>query len=128
MKINLSEKQVEEIKDNLLSHNVASFEYDGKMFFVRLDKVSFNEKDTVVNHVVRLQEVFSNVVKDVMSQLGQQNGFTTFARNKFKDLFPHGKMITIYFGSNDKFEAPFPDELISKNDWDIQIEMKHNYQ
>lgn len=75
-----------------------------------------------------MQEAFSNVVKDVMSQVGQQNAFTTFARNKFKDVFPHGKIITIYFGSNDKFDTPFPHELISKNDWDTQIEMKHNYQ
>ena len=32
MKINLSEKQVEEIKNDLLAGNVASFEYNGKMF------------------------------------------------------------------------------------------------
>lgn len=64
MKINLSEKQVEEIKDSLLARNVASFEYDGKMFFVRLDKVSFNEKDTAVNNAIKLKETFSEVVKE----------------------------------------------------------------
>ncbi|PGM87986.1 hypothetical protein [Bacillus cereus] len=128
MKINLSEKQVEEIKDSLLARSVASFEYDGKTFFVRLDKVSFNEKDAAVNHAIKLQETFSDVVKDVMSNIGQHNAFTTFARNNFKDVFTHGKMITIYFGSNDKFDTPFPNDLISRNDWDTQVEMKHNYQ
>ncbi|EJQ72397.1 hypothetical protein [Bacillus toyonensis] len=128
MKINLSEKQVEELKNSLLARNVANFEYDGKIFFVRLDKVNFNEKDTGVNHVAKLQEAFSNVIEDVMSDLGQQNTFTTFARNKFKDVFPHGKMITIYFGSNDKVDSLFPHELISRNDWDAQIAMKHDYQ
>ncbi|HDR7545084.1 hypothetical protein [Bacillus sp. CH_442] len=108
MKINLSEKQVEEIKNSLLARNVANFEYDEKKFFVRLDKVYFNEKDTAVNHAVKLQEAFSIVIEDVMSDVGQQNTFTTFARNKFKDVFPH--------------------ELISQNDWDTQIALKHNYQ
>ncbi|MGR5976135.1 hypothetical protein ACT7DE_18685 [Bacillus paranthracis] len=116
------------LKNSLLARNVANFEYDGKTFFVRLDKVNFNEKDTGANHVAKLQEAFSNVIKDVMSDLGQQNTFTTFARNKFNDVFPHGKMITIYFGSNDKVDSLFPHELISRNDWDAQIAMKHDYQ
>lgn len=127
MKINLPEEKKKAIEDSLNERNVASFEYNGKTFYARLDRVSFKERDSIINHTIQLQEAFSAVIKDAMSKVNPHNVFTTFARSTFNEVFETGKLITVYFSSNDRLDTPFPNELISRNDCEVQIEMNHKY-
>ncbi|MGX1377107.1 hypothetical protein RKD56_004225 [Priestia megaterium] len=121
MKINLQHNELERVQKELNTNKTASFKFDEKSFYVRVDEINFKPKSSIMDIVLTIESACEKIDKGLLEGLGSHYVFTTIARNKVSEIQKTGKMVSVFFSTNDRLEAIFPYELIAADQCDPRV-------
>jgi len=114
MKINLPTETMEEIIKSLEIKNQASTRFNGKAFYFKKERFSL-EADKTSNFSKVLEKLDQKVEKVIQHEADSKNlTFATIGRvREQQKSLGDGKVVYIYFFSNNKSDTVFPKELVS---------------
>lgn len=114
MKINLPTETMEGIIKSLEIKNQASTRFNGQDFHFKKERFSFDSGKTPSFSTV-LEKLDKKVEKVIRHEAESKNfTFATIGRVWQEENLESGKVVYIYFFSNNKSDTTFPDELVSQ--------------
>ncbi|MET1030068.1 hypothetical protein [Domibacillus tundrae] len=115
MKINLPIEAMEEVIKSLEIKNQAHTRFNGQDYYFKKERFSF-ESGTTPDFSDTLNALDKKVEKIIQHEARSENFvFATIGRvREQQNNSESGKVVYIYFFSNNKFDTVFPDELVSQ--------------
>ena len=125
MNINLTPEIVSEMTEALKKGRVCHFKYDNKDFYARMDEVRFPERMAKEQLPVVIMQHEQAIAEEIVAGPGSDYIFTTIARNRIPEICATGKMISVFFFTNDKYDSTFPYDLIRADECDVNVKINH---
>jgi hypothetical protein len=115
VKINLPTKTMGEIVKSLEIKNQASTRFNGKDYYFRKERFSL-ESGTPSNIKATLESLDKKVEKIIQREAASSHcSFATIGRvREQQENLESGKVVYIYFFSNNEFDTVFPDKLVTQ--------------
>lgn len=123
MKLNLPQETIDSIAEDLKTQGKAHFKYDDRDFYVRWDHINFPPSLSLWDKIMNVEELTNAVTNNILANLGAHFNFTTVARNHAKEICETGKMISVYFCVNSKYDTTFPAELIDPSECHVRTKI-----